>query len=235
MKKISLLVLSAALLCACQQQQAPRKTVQMDVPIYSVIKKAPAKYKSKRNRKAKETVQVTMVSLSGPEAKEWDMFDRADAVMKYNEMSLQDKTILFETIARVYRHLPKDNTLSSLAINTGIWKEVTDKGVDLSFGDDPADWHPYVMYIHPIVIAEMTNFFIKAKDGSITNEELNDWQIAGCNVINARPDNLCMAAMLARKNELAQAGIIITEVENGFHAHTEKVDWDKYRAEHTQE
>lgn len=230
MKKISLLALPAVLLCACQQQQAPRNTIRLDVPIYTVVKKAPTKYKSKRKRQAGETVEVTMVSLTGPEAKGWEMFDRADAIMKYNEMSLQDKTVLFETVARVYRHLPKNNTLSSQAINAGIWKEVTDKGVNLSFGDDPADWHPYLMYIHPIVISEMADFFLNAKEESITNAELNDWQIAGCNVINARPDKLSMAALLHRKDELAQAGIIITEVDKTYRAHTKKVDWDKYRA-----
>lgn len=234
MKKLSLLILAAGLFCSCQQQP-PRNIIQKEVPIYSITKKAPpSKSKKKRARKAKEALQITMVQVTGPESKEWDTFDRGDAVMKYNKMPLRDKEILFETVAKVYTILPKDNTLSSEDINTGIWKEVTDKGVDLSFGEDPADWHPYLMYIHPIVIAEMTNFFILAKDGSISNDELDLWQKAGCNVINARPDSISMAALLARRNDLAKAGIIITETENGFKAHTVKVDWDKYRAEHHQ-
>lgn len=234
MKKLSLLILAAGLLCACQQQP-PRGVVLKEVPIFSITKKAPTKKsKKKRARKATEACQITMVQITGPESKEWDLFDRGDAVMKYNRMPLKDKEMLFETVARVYTILPANNTLSSEDINTGIWKEVTDKGVDLSFGEDPADWHPYLMYVHPIVIAEMTNFFILAKDGSISNAELDKWQKAGCNVINARPDSISLAAMLARRNDLAKAGIIITETENGYRAHTVKVDWDKYRAEHHQ-
>ncbi|MEE1264976.1 MAG: hypothetical protein UHH87_01670, partial [Akkermansia sp.] len=166
-----------------------------------------------------------------PEAREWDVFDRADAVMKYNEMPRADKELLFDTVARVYSNLPANNKLSSETINLGIWHELTRKGVDLSFGDNPADWHPYEMYIHPIVIAEMTNFFITAKDGSITDKELNTWQKAGCNVINAHPDNLCMAALLARKDDLAKAGIIIEPDGEYYKARTVKVDWNKYRAE----
>ena len=215
MKKLSLLVLAAVLACSCQQ--VPRSTIQVEVPLYQAGRKTPS-----------------MVTISGPEAKEWDVFDRGDAVMKYNEMPLKDKEILFETIARVYTNLPRNNTFSSDAINTGIWKEVTDKGVDLSFGDNPADWHPYLMYIHPIIIGEMTNFFIMAKDGSISNQELEQWKKAGCNVINARPDSISMAAMLARRQELKKAGIVITETKDGFKAHSVYVNWDKYRAEHDQ-
>lgn len=238
MKKFFLLVLAAGMFAACQQQQVPRSIIEKEVPTYNIIKKAPTKKakknkkkKNKRAKKAKDTVEVTMVKVTGPEALEWDMFDRGDAVMKYNEMPLKDKEILFETIARVYAYLPEDNTLSSEDINTGIWKEVTDKGVDLSFGKDPADWHPYLMYIHPVVIAEMTNFFLLAKEGSITNEELDEWQKAACNLINARPDVFSMAALLNRREELAKAGIILTETEDGYKAETEEIDWDAYRAE----
>ena len=232
MKKTLLLMLAAGVICSCQQ--APRPCIQVDVPIYTTTKVAPAKKKSKRVKKAakpREITQVSMVTLTGPEAKEWDMFDRGDAVMKYNEMPLHHKEILFETIARVYANLPADNMLSSEAINTGIWKEVSDKGVDLSFGEDPADWHPYLMYIHPIAIAEMTSFYINAKAGSISNDELDQWQKAGCNLINAAPDNFCMAAMLTRRNELAEAGIIITETADGrYKAEARKMDWEQYRA-----
>ena len=225
--------MAAAFICSCQQQ-APRTLIQTEVPIYTTSEKMVRVSKKKSSRYQKKLVtEVSMVSITGPEALEWDIFDRADAVMKFNEMPLKDKEILFETVARVYANLPKDNTLTSETINTGIWKEVTDKGVDLSFGKDPADWHPYLMYIHPIVIGQMTNFFLHAKDGSITNEELTLWQTAGCNVINTKPDSLSMAAMLARKDDLAKAGIIIEETEaGGFKASTTKVDWDKYRAEH---
>lgn len=230
MKKLSILILAAGLFCSCQQTNPVRSIIEKDVPQYST-----KKVKVKRgSAKTREVTEITMVKVAGPESMEWDLFDRGDAVMKYNKMPLKDKELLFETVARVYTILPGDNTLSSEDINTGIWKELTDKGVDLSFGKDPADWHPYLMYIHPIVIAEMTNFFILAKDGSITNEELNQWQKAGCNVINAKPDSISMAALLARRKELEKAGIIITETENGYRAHTVKVDWDKYRAEHHQ-
>lgn len=222
MQKLSILILAAGLTVSCQQQ-APRAIIQKEVPIYSDT-----------TQKTAQAPKITMVTVSGPESEEWNLFDRGDAVMKYNEMPREHKELLFETVARVYTNLPKDNTLSSEDINTGIWKEVTDKGVDLSFGKDPADWHPYLMYIHPIVIAEMTNFFILAKDGSISNDELDQWQKAGCNVINARPDSISLAALLARRSDLAKAGIIITETENGYRAHTVKVDWDKYRAEHHQ-
>lgn len=227
MKKLSLLVLAMGLFCSCQQQQPPRAVIDKEVPTYKMVKK-----KTRPGSKAREVLEVAMVKVTGPEAKEWDIFDRGDAVMKYNQMPLKDKEILFETIARVYTILPEDNTQSSEAINIGIWKEVMDKGVDLSFGSDPADWNPYLMYIHPIVIAEMTNFFINAKDGSISDEELDRWQKAGCHVINARPDNMCMAAMLARKDDLAKAGIIIKETADGYKATTTKVDWARYRAEH---
>ena len=230
MKKLSILILAAGLFCSCQQTNPVRSIIEKDVPQYST-----KKVKVKRgSTKTREVTEITMVKVAGPESKEWDLFDRGDAVMKYSKMPLKDKELLFETVARVYTILPGDNPLSSEDINTGIWKELTDKGVDLSFGKDPADWHPYLMYIHPIVIAEMTNFFILAKDGSITNEELNHWQKAGCNVINAKPDSISMAALLARRKELEKAGIIITETENGYRAHTVKVDWDKYRAEHHQ-
>ena len=230
MKKLSILILAAGLFCSCQQTNPVRSIIEKDVPQYST-KKVKVKRGSTNTR---EVTEITMVKVAGPESMEWDLFDRGDAVMKYNKMPLKDKELLFETVARVYTILPGDNTLSSEDINTGIWKELTDKGVDLSFGKDPADWHPYLMYIHPIVIGEMTNFFILAKDDSITNEELNQWQKAGCNVINAKPDSISMAALLARRKELEKAGIIITETENGYRAHTVKVDWDKYRAEHHQ-
>lgn len=232
MKRFLLCAMAAAFVCSCQQQ-APRTLIQTEVPIYTTSEKMVRVSKKKRSRYKKMVVtEVNMVPLTGPEALEWDIFDRADAVMKFNDMPLKDKEILFESVARVYANLPQDNTLTSEAINTGIWKEVTDKGVDLSFGKDPADWHPYLMYIHPIVIGQMTNFFLHAKDGSITNEELTLWQTAGCNVINAKPDSLSMAAMLARKDDLAKAGIIIEESEGAYKATTTKVDWDKYRAEH---
>ena len=231
MKKLSLLVLAAAFFCSCQQ--TPRNTIQTEVPIYSITVSQPVKKsKKKRARKPRTELQITMVTVTGPEAREWDIFDRVDAVMKYNQMSIRDKEILFGTIAKTYNLLPKNNTLSSEAINTGIWKEVTDQGVDLSFGDDPADWHPYLMYIHPIVIAEMTNFYLLAKEGNISDAELNQWQKAGCNVINAGPDSITAAAMMARKDELAKAGIIITEENGRLSAYTVKVDWDRYRAEH---
>lgn len=230
MNKLSCLILAVGLFCSCQQ--APRNILQKDVPIFTKTTKT---IKIRRGKKIKrETIQVNMVSVSGPEAKEWDVFDRGDAVMKYNNMPVKDKELLFETVARTYYELPLDNTLPSEVINIGIWKAVSDKGVDLAFGEEPADWNPYLMYIHPIVIAEMTNFFINAKDSSITDEELNQWQKAGCNVINSIPDSISMAAMLARRADLEKAGIIITETAEGFKAHTSKVDWQKYRAEHNQ-
>lgn len=230
MKKLPLFLLAASLLCSCQQQ-APRTLIQTEVPIYTTSEKLIPVSRKKRRFKKQMVTEVNMVSITGPEAREWDVFDRADAVMKFNEIPLKDKELLFETVARVYANLPKDNTLSSELINTGIWKEVTDKGVNLSFGNDPADWHPYLMYIHPIVIGQMTHFFLQAREGSISNDELNQWQTAGCNLINAAPDTLSMAVLLARKDDLAKAGIIIEEVENGYKASTTKMDWDKYRAE----
>ncbi len=225
MKRITPFVFAAALLCACQQ--TPRNIVQMEAPLFTGAADGKACTVG--------TVQAngyTMVQMDMPEAKEWDVFDRADAVMKYNQMPTKDKELLFDTIARVYANLPADNKLSSETINLGIWRELTQKGVDLSFGDDPNDWHPYEMYIHPIVITEMTNFFINAKDGSISDEELNTWQKAGCNVINAHPDNLCMAALLARKDDLAKAGIVIEPDGEYYKARQAKVDWAQYRAEH---
>ena len=228
MKHVTPFLIAGAMLCACQQ--TPRNTVQMEAPVFHDGKACCVR----TSEGGDEVSPYKMVTIDMPEARKWDAFDRADAVIKYNKMPVKDKEILFDTIARVYSNLPEKHSLSSETINLGIWKEVTSKGVDLSFGKDPADWHPYLMYIHPIVIAEMTNFFILAKDGSITNEELNQWQKAGCNVINAKPDSISMAALLARRKELEKAGIIITETENGYRAHTVKVDWDKYRAEHHQ-
>lgn len=228
MKHLTPVILAGALLCACQQ--TPRGTVQMEVPVFT----SPADCdKASGVRTGEARSPYKMSTISGPEAREWDVFDRADAVIKYNKMPRADKELLFETVARVYSELPADNKLTSDEINIGIWNELTQKGIDLSFGDDPSDWHPYKMYIHPIVIAEMTNFFINAKDGSISNEDLDTWQKAGCNVINAHPDNLCMAALLARRDDLAAAGIVISEADNGYYkATTKKMNWDKYRAEH---
>lgn len=230
MKKLSLLLMATAIFyTACQQ--APRPIIQTEVPMF-VTKEITIK--PKRKKRAAITRQVTeiaLVPISGPEAKEWDMFDRADAIIKYNKMTLKDKEILFETIADVYGKLPTDVTYSSKDINTGIWKAVSDKGVDLNFGDTPGDWNPYLMYVHPVVIAEMTQFFIDAREDSISVAELELWKKAGCNIINTVPDSITMAALLSRQNDLAKAGIVITENESGFRAHTVKVDWNKYRAE----
>lgn len=231
MKNLPLVLLAAIAFSSCQQQQVPRPLIQEEVPIYSTKEKTITYRKKKKWRKKKELVtEVSMVSVSGPAAPEWDVFDRADAVMLYNEMPLKDKEVLFETIARVYTYLPKDNTLSSAAINTGIWKEVTDKGIRLSFGENPADWHPYLMYVHPVVVSEMTTFFLNAKEGSITDKELDSWQKAFCNLINARPDSMTMAMLINRKNELAKAGVLISETKDGFLASPSRVDWDQYRA-----
>lgn len=230
MKKLSLLLLASAIFCS-SCQQAPRPIIQAEVPMF-VTKEVTIKPKRKKSAaRTRQVTEIALVPISGPEAKEWDPFDRADAVMKYNKMPLKDKEILFETIASVYGKLPSQMTYSSKDINTGIWKAVSDKGVDLNFGDTPGDWNPYVMYVHPVVIAEMTQFFIAARENSISNAELELWQKAGCNIINTVPDSITMAAMLSRRNELAKAGIIISETESGFRAHTVKVDWKKYRAE----
>ena len=215
MKKISLLLSTAALLCACQQVPTPRNIIQAEIPDYANA----------------TPEQVGMITISGPEAPEWDSFDRADALLKYSSMKKEDKVILFESIADVYSKLPEENTLSSYTINTAIWKLVTSKGVDLSYGKDPADWHPYLMYVHPIVITEMTSFFIDAREDCISEEELNIWQKAGCNLINAHPDNLTMAYLLTRKAELEKAGITITETEGAYKASTTEMDWKLYRAE----
>lgn len=228
MKKLSLLLLAAGMFCS-SCQQAPRPVIQTEVPMFTTKEIVIHKKSKKRPAKIRVVTETTMVSVSGPSAKEWDMFDRTDALIKYNEMSLKDKEVLFETIARVYGYLPEDNTHSYKAINTGIWKEVTDKGINLSFDKDPADWNPYLMYIQPLVIAEMTDFYIKAKPESISNKELDLWQKAICNLINTRPDNITMAILLSRKDALEPAGVVITEVENGFEASTTKMDWDKYR------
>ena len=224
MKRFTPFLIAGTLLCACQQ--TPRNIVQMEAPVFGTTPDGKACTVRTCDK------NYTMVQIDMPEAREWDVFDRTDAVIKYNQMPTKDKELLFDTVARVYANLPADNKLSSKTINLGIWHELTQKGVDLSFGNDPADWHPYEMYIHPIVIAEMTNFFIKAKDGSITDEELNTWQKAGCNVINAHPDNLCMAALMARKDDLAKAGIIIEPDGEYYKASAKKVDWTSYRAEH---
>lgn len=226
MKHITPLLIVGALLCSCQNS-APRNTIQMEVPNFNAADGKACSIGVNGPASAYEKVQI-----SGPEAKEWDVFDRADAVLKYNQMPQKDKELLFDTVAHVYANLPADNKLTSEQINLGIWNELTQKGVDLSFGDDPADWNPYEMYIHPIVITEMTNFFINAKDGSISDEELNLWQKAGCNVINAKPDNLSMASLLARKDDLANAGIVIEEKDGVYTATAKKVDWAKYREEH---
>lgn len=229
MKRFTPFLFAGVLFCACQQ--TPRNIVQMEAPVFTGSA-ADGKACSVRTCDKENTKGYTMVQVDMPEAREWDVFDRADAVIKYNQMPLKDKELLFDTVARVYANLPADNKLNSETINLGIWHELTQKGVDLSFGDDPTDWHPYEMYIHPIVVTEMTNFFINAKDGSITDAELNTWQKAGCNVINAHPDNLCMAALMARKDDLAKAGIIIEPDGEHFKARTVNVDWAKYRAEH---
>lgn len=223
MKKLTFLLLVAGILCSCQQAQRP--VVQTEVPIFT------AKEVTGKQGKKRMVTEAALVTISGPAAKEWDMFDRADAVIKYNKMSLKDKEILFGTIVHVYSNLSAKNTFSSESINIGIWKKATDKGVDLSFGDEPADWHPYLMYIHPIAISEMTNFFLEARKENISDEELDEWQKAGCNLINAGPDTLTAAAMLIRKDELARAGIIITEENGGISARNTRVNWDKYRAE----
>ena len=228
MKKLSLLLLAAGMFCS-SCQQAPRPVIQTEVPMFTTKEIVIRKKRKSRPAKIRVVTETTMVSVSGPSAKEWDMFDRTDALIKYNEMPLKDKEVLFETIARVYGYLPEDNTHSYEAINTGIWKEVTDKGINLSFDEDPADWNPYLMYIQPLVIAEMTDFYIKAKPESISNKELDLWQKAICNLINTRPDNITMAILLSRKDALEPAGVVITEVENGFEASTTKMDWDKYR------
>lgn len=229
MKRITPFLFAGILLCACQQ--TPRNIIQMEAPVFS-DSAASGKACTVGTCDKKQAAGYTMVQVDMPEAREWDIFDRADAVIKYNQMPLKDKELLFDTVARVYANLPADNKLDSNTINLGIWRELTQKGVDLSFGDEPNDWHPYRMYIHPIVITEMTNFYIATKDGSITDEELHVWQKAGCNVINAHPDNLSMAALLARKDDLAKAGIVIEPDGEYYKAKATKVDWVKYRAEH---
>jgi hypothetical protein len=201
MKKLSLLLLAAGMFCS-SCQQAPRPVIQTEVPMFTTKEIVIRKKRKSRPAKIRVVTETTMVSVSGPSAKEWDMFDRTDALIKYNEMPLKDKEVLFETIARVYGYLPEDNTHSYEAINTGIWKEITDKGINLSFDEDPADWNPYLMYIQPLVIAEMTDFYIKAKPESISNKELDLWQKAICNLINTRPDNITMAILLSRKDAL---------------------------------
>ena len=230
MKKLSLLLLASAIFCS-SCQQAPRQIIQTEVPMFVTKEVTIRPKRKKRAAKTRTVTEITMVPISGPVAKEWDMFDRADAVMKYNKMPLKDKEILFETIASVYGKLPADAAYSSKEINTGIWKAVSDKGVDLNFGDTPGDWNPYLMYIHPVVIGEMTQFYIEARENSISVAELDLWQKAGCNIINSAPDSITMAALLSRKDELAKAGIIITETNAGFHAQPVKMDWTKYRAE----
>ena len=177
MRKLSLLLLAVGLICSCQQAQRP--VIQTEVPIFTtkVVTVKSKKWGKKRSKKRIVT-ESTLVTVSGPTAEEWDIFDRAEAVTKYTEMTIKDKEILFGSIVRVYSILPKNNDFSSEKINAGIWKEVTDKGVDLSFGADSTDWHPYLMYIHPIAISEMVNFFIEAREGNISNAELKQWQKA---------------------------------------------------------
>lgn len=229
MKKISLVALAAIILAACQQ--TPPNIIQTEIPVYTTSAQT-ERVKIRKGRYLTRTRMVTEVSkvtISGPEAQEWNMFDRTDALTKYNEMPLKDKEQLFETIARVYAALPNNNTFSSEAINTGIWKELSDKGINLSFGSAPADWHPYNMYVHPMVVTQMTQFFLAARPGSISDSELDTWQKALCNLINARPDNLTMASLIAYREKLEKAGIIITETQDQFKAHTTKVNWNKYR------
>lgn len=226
MKKLTFALLAAGIMCSCQQAQRP--VIQTEVPIFTA-KEVAGKGK-KRGKKAIVT-EATLVTVSGPTAKEWDIFDRTDAVRKYNMMSLTDKEILFGTIIRVYHNLPEKNTFSSEAINIGIWKDVTEKGVDLSFGTDPTDWHPYLMYIHPLAISEMTHFFLQARKENISDDELNQWQRAMCNLINANPDALTAAVIQVRKDELAKAGIIVTKDNGVVSASSVMINWDKYRAE----
>lgn len=228
MKKLSLLLLAAGIFCS-SCQQAPRPIIQTEVPMYTTKEVTIQPKRKKRAAKTRRITECSMVTVSGPVAKEWDLFDRTDATMKYNEMPIKDKEVLFETVARVYANLPKNNTHSCEAINIGIWKELTDKGIDLCFDEEPTDWHPYIMYIQPLVVAEMTAFYIKAQPGSISNNELDLWQQAICNFINARPDNITMAILLGRRDALALAGIVISDVEGGFQATTTKINWDKYR------
>jgi hypothetical protein len=210
MKKIYLLFLSAGLFnCACQQ--APRPIVQTEVPVY-------------------KTSKPTLTPVSGPEAKDWDIVDRTKAVEKYQAIPTKDKQLLFETVARVYSKLSSKNTYSCDAINTGIWKELTDKGIDLSFGEPASDWHPYLMYIQPIVVAEMTDIYLKADKEVISTKELRTWQKAIRNYINARPDNMTMAIFLNKRDALRQAGVIISEADGGYKAKSKRINWSKYRA-----
>lgn len=210
MKKLSILALAAVLICSCHQ--VPRNTVQEKIPLYKVQYKAPV-----------------VETISGPEAKAWDELDRVKAVAKYNKMTAKDKKILFDTITRVYTSLPKNTPYSSELINTGIWKEVTDKGVDLSFGDEAADWHPYIMYIHPVVVGEFSDYKSMVKDGSISHETLNLRRRALRNLINAEPDSITMASLLLRQDELDEVGLGITRTGNTYKASTRWVSWNKYR------
>ena len=226
MKKLTFVLLAAGFMCSCQQAQRP--VIQTEVPVFTAKEVA---CKGKNRGKKRIVTEATLVTVSGPAAKEWDIFDRTDAVMKYNKMTLPDKEILFGTIIRVYSNLPKNNTFSSESINTGIWKEASEKGVDLSFGTEPTDWHPYLMYIHPLAISEITNFFLQARQENISDAELNQWQKALCNLINAGPDTLTAAAIMVHKDALAKAGVIIKEENGVISARNTKVNWDKYRAE----
>lgn len=229
MKRLAPAILAAIMLSACQQ--TPRNIIQIEVPDFS----SPIMEDKAGAISTDENAPVTYqnIVITGPEALEWDVFDRTDAVMKYAKMPIKDKEQLFETVARVYAELPEGHELTCEKINIGIWNELQQKGVDLAFGNDPADWHPYLMYIHPLVIAEMTNFFLNAKEGSITDEELSIWQKAGCNLINAHPDALSMAAILTRKDDLTAAGIELTEDKDGFFtAKTQEINWADYRAKH---
>lgn len=209
MKKLSLLLLAAGLL-STSCQQAPRLIIQTDVPVF-------------------RQSEASLVTISGPAAREWDMFDRADAVMKYNKMTVKDKERLFETIAQVYASLPAKPAYNCEAISTGIWKSLTDEGMDLCFGYDKADWNPFIMYIHPIVITEMTDFFLAARPGSISNAELDTWQAFICRFINAGPDNMTMVSLLSRKDALDKAGITIKEADGRYQASSRKTDWNAYR------
>ncbi len=226
MKKLTFVLLAAGIMFSCQQAQRP--VIQTEVPIFTAKEVA---CKGKKRGKKRIVTEATLVTVSGPVAMEWDMFDRTDAVMKYNKMSLSDKELLFGTIIRVYSNLPKKNTFSSESINIGIWKEVTEKGGDLSFGTEPTDWHPYLMYIHPLAISEMADFFLQARKENISDAELNQWQKALCNLINAGPDTLTAAAILVRKDALAKAGVIIKEDNGVISARSTRINWDKYRAE----
>ena len=111
MKKLSLLLLAAGIFCS-SCQQAPRPIIQTEVPMYTTKEVTIQPKRKKRAAKTRRITECSMVTVSGPVAKEWDLFDRTDATMKYNEIPIKDKEVLFETVARVYANLPKNNTHS---------------------------------------------------------------------------------------------------------------------------